>query len=83
MTPPCRSAATAAINELGLKKLQVPVHVADLMAMYDVQIVCGWPPDADTYICIVGCDSYIELGHFDVNVDYLAMIQSVAPTHTP
>lgn len=63
--------------------LPVPAHVAALMAMNDVQIICGWQPDADTYICIVGYDSYIELCYFDVNVDYLAMMQAVAPTPTP
>jgi len=63
--------------------LPVPAHVAALMEMNDVKIICGWQPDADTYICIVGYDSYIELGYFDVNVDYLAMIQAVAPTPTP
>jgi len=62
--------------------LPVPAYVAALMEMGQLKIVCGWQPAEDTYICVIGYDSYIKLGYFDVNVDYVTVMQAVAPTPT-
>ncbi|MBR6667875.1 MAG: hypothetical protein IKL25_05895 [Clostridia bacterium] len=63
--------------------LPVPATVAALMEMSDYTVVCGWQPTEDTYIGIMSNGNYIELGYFNVNVDFVAEMMSVAPTPTP
>ena len=63
--------------------LPVPATVAALMEMSDYTVVCGWQPAADSYVAILSNGRYIELGYFNVNVDFVAEAQTVAPTPTP
>lgn len=77
-----KQALSIVYGEMDLN-LPVPATVAALMEMGDWTVVCGWQPAADTYIGITSNGSYIELGYFNVNVDFVAEMQTVAPTPTP
>jgi len=63
--------------------LPVPAYVQTLMEINDYAVTCGWQPAADTYIGIMHNGRHIRLGYFDVNVDYVTEMQTVAPTPTP
>lgn len=63
--------------------LPVPAYVQNLLEMNGYAVTCGWQPVADTYIGIMNNGRYIRLGYFDVNVDYVTEMQTVAPTPTP
>ena len=63
--------------------LPVPAYVQSLMEANSYAVTCGWQPAADTYIAVLSNGRYIELGYFDVNVDFVAELKSVAPTPTP
>lgn len=64
--------------------LPVPAYVQKgLMEANEYAVTCGWQPAADTYVAVLSNGRYIELGYFNVNVDFVAELQTVAPTPTP
>ena len=59
--------------------LPVPAAVQSRVEKNEAQVICGWQAAADTYVCLVRYEDYIEVGYYNVQFDLVAESLTKAP----